>query len=175
MTAPQSRSSGTDALRLLACPFCGGGAHVTKEDGRVFAACDTCFCAVGEAYDGSAMPAHCFYEEAAAAEAWNTRTVAQAQPQRDELAKKAQYVAEGIILRRLHEKRIEGYTIDTAKEIAQALEPIFIQGAGDRGEVALALLRWGTWDMTPAAHQDWKKRAEDFLSSVSSTGGGPAT
>ena len=32
-------------------------------------------------------------------------------------------------------------------------------------EMALDLLRWGTFDMTPAARLDWKKRAEDFLSS----------
>jgi hypothetical protein len=32
-----------------------------------------------------------------------------------------QHVIEGIILRRLHQKRIEGYTIETAKEIAEAL------------------------------------------------------
>lgn len=32
-----------------------------------------------------------------------------------------QYIIEGIILRRLHEKRIEGYTIETAKEIADSL------------------------------------------------------
>ena len=35
--------------------------------------------------------------------------------------KQPQYIIEGIILRRLHEKRIEGYTIETAKEIAEAL------------------------------------------------------
>ena len=34
---------------------------------------------------------------------------------------KPQYIIEGIILRRLHEKRIEGYTIEMAKEIADAL------------------------------------------------------
>lgn len=43
-----------------------------------------------------------------------------AQSERDPL-KQPQYVIEGIILRRLHEKRIEGYTIETAKEIAEAL------------------------------------------------------
>ncbi len=32
-----------------------------------------------------------------------------------------QYVVEGIILRRLYEQRIEGYTIETAKEIVEAL------------------------------------------------------
>lgn len=30
-------------------------------------------------------------------------------------------------------------------------------------ERANALLRWGTWDMTPAAIDDWKKRAEAHL------------
>jgi hypothetical protein len=38
-----------------------------------------------------------------------------------EMLKQPQYVIEGIILRRLHEKRIEGYTIETAKEIAEAV------------------------------------------------------
>ncbi len=37
------------------------------------------------------------------------------------LAQQPQYIVEGIILRRLHEKRIEGYTIETAKEIVEAL------------------------------------------------------
>jgi len=32
-----------------------------------------------------------------------------------------QYIIEGIILRRLHEKRIEGYTLEMSKEIAEAL------------------------------------------------------
>lgn len=31
---------------------------------------------------------------------------------------------------------------------------------------ARALLRWGTWDMTPAARLDWKNRVEEFLSST---------
>jgi hypothetical protein len=35
--------------------------------------------------------------------------------------KQPQYIIEGIILRRLHQKRIEGYTIETAKEVADAL------------------------------------------------------
>jgi hypothetical protein len=38
-----------------------------------------------------------------------------------EMLKQPQYVIEGIILRRLHEKRIEGYTIETAKEIVEAV------------------------------------------------------
>lgn len=41
-----------------------------------------------------------------------------------------QYIVEGIILRRLHEKRIEGYTIEMAKEIvgALALSPAHREG-----------------------------------------------
>lgn len=39
-----------------------------------------------------------------------------------DLMKQPQYIIEGIILRRLHQKRIEGYTIETAKEIAAAIE-----------------------------------------------------
>jgi hypothetical protein len=38
--------------------------------------------------------------------------------------KQPQYIIEGIILRRLHQKRIEGYTIETAKEIAEALSDV---------------------------------------------------
>jgi hypothetical protein len=40
------------------------------------------------------------------------------------LQQQPQYVVEGIILRRLYEKRIEGYTIETAKEIVEALSGI---------------------------------------------------
>lgn len=63
----------SETPHLLPCPFCGAGAHITEEDSRFFAACDQCFCAVGEAYDGCAMPNHIFHEEEAAAAAWNTR------------------------------------------------------------------------------------------------------
>jgi hypothetical protein len=38
-----------------------------------------------------------------------------------EAAQSAQHVIEGIILRRLHEKHIDGYTIEMAKEIAEAV------------------------------------------------------
>lgn len=52
------------------------------------------------------------------------------------LLQQPQYIIEGIILRRLHEKRIEGYTIETAKEIASALsalssEPVAIAATGE--------------------------------------------
>jgi hypothetical protein len=43
-----------------------------------------------------------------------------AQPQ-SSLMEQPQYVVEGIILRRIYEKRIEGYTIEMAKEIVEAL------------------------------------------------------
>jgi hypothetical protein len=68
--------------KLLPCPFCGSSAHITEEDRRFFAGCDTCFCAVGEAYDGCAMPNHCFYEAEQAAEAWNARHPVGQQPER---------------------------------------------------------------------------------------------
>jgi hypothetical protein len=42
-------------------------------------------------------------------------------PETEQVPPKPQYVVEGIILRRLFEKRIEGYTIETAKEIVEAL------------------------------------------------------
>lgn len=32
-----------------------------------------------------------------------------------------QHIIEGVILRRLHEKRIEGYTLEMSEEIAEAL------------------------------------------------------
>lgn len=67
-------------VELLLCPFCGSGAHITEEDSRFFAGCDECFCAVGEAYDSCAMPCHCFYEEEAAAAAWNARSITSALP-----------------------------------------------------------------------------------------------
>jgi hypothetical protein len=54
----------------------------------------------------------------ARAEVARLSAAAQAQPGP---LKAPQYIIEGIILRRLHEKRIEGYTIETAKEIAEAL------------------------------------------------------
>lgn len=38
-----------------------------------------------------------------------------------EETKSPQYIIEGIILRRMHEKRIEGYTLEMSKEIAAAL------------------------------------------------------
>jgi hypothetical protein len=41
------------------------------------------------------------------------------------LLQQPQYIVEGIILRRLHEKRIEGYTIEMAKEIVEALRSAF--------------------------------------------------
>jgi hypothetical protein len=68
------------SVKLLPCPFCGSNAHITEEDSRFFAGCDDCFCAVGEAYDGCAMPNHCFYEEEAAAQAWNTRSLTDVVP-----------------------------------------------------------------------------------------------
>jgi hypothetical protein len=60
---------------LLPCPFCGSDAHIQEDDDRFFAACTSCFCNVGEAYDSCAMPAHIFHTKEAAAEAWNTRSV----------------------------------------------------------------------------------------------------
>jgi hypothetical protein len=45
---------------------------------------------------------------------------APAQAETDPL-KHPEYIIEGIILRRLHEKRIEGYTLEMCKEIAAAL------------------------------------------------------
>lgn len=42
-------------------------------------------------------------------------------PAQRPLMEQPQYIVEGIILRRLHERRIEGYTIETAKEIVEAL------------------------------------------------------
>lgn len=42
-------------------------------------------------------------------------------PAQRPLMEQPQYIVEGIILRRLHQRRIEGYTIETAKEIVEAL------------------------------------------------------
>ena len=39
-----------------------------------------------------------------------------------EITRDPQYIVEGIILRRLHDKRIDGYTIETAKEIVVSLQ-----------------------------------------------------
>jgi hypothetical protein len=43
-----------------------------------------------------------------------------------------QYIVEGIILRRLHERRIEGYTIETAKEIVASLQPATPTASGGK-------------------------------------------
>lgn len=62
---------------LLPCPFCGGRAALREDDGRFCVICvstaEACFCCFGEGYDASAMPKHSFYNEEAAAAAWNTR------------------------------------------------------------------------------------------------------
>ena len=54
------------------------------------------------------------------------------QPQRS-LMQQPQYIIEGIILRRIHEKRIEGYTIEMAKEIAEALSNTRPNREGENG------------------------------------------
>lgn len=63
--------------KLLPCPFCGGEAAVRKDDGKFCVVCVSddieCWCALGEQYDGCAMPNHSFYAEDTAVEKWNTR------------------------------------------------------------------------------------------------------
>lgn len=63
---------------LLACPFCGGEASIREDDGTFAAVCDNhhCFCCLGEGYDASAMPDHCFDSEDEAIDAWNCRASA---------------------------------------------------------------------------------------------------
>lgn len=63
------------ATDLLPCPFCGRGALLQEGDGKFYVACSNaeCFVALGERYDRDAMPDHIFYDEEAAASAWNTR------------------------------------------------------------------------------------------------------
>lgn len=61
---------------LLPCPFCGDvGPSIREDDGKFCIVCTSidCYCAVGEGYDGCAMPNHAFYEAEAAIAAWNTR------------------------------------------------------------------------------------------------------
>jgi hypothetical protein len=58
---------------LLPCPFCGSDAFVSGDDGMFYATCNECFCCVGEAYDGHAMPKHVFNSAEEAIAAWNIR------------------------------------------------------------------------------------------------------
>lgn len=65
---------------LKPCPFCGGAGHITgPDDGCLFVHClgPDCHCAVGENYDGDAMPKHAFYDPETATAAWNTRLQAE--------------------------------------------------------------------------------------------------
>jgi hypothetical protein len=63
--------------KLLPCPFCGGKAAVRQDDGKFCVVCISddidCWCALGEQYDGCAMPNHSFYTEEIAVAKWNTR------------------------------------------------------------------------------------------------------
>ncbi|MCK1445392.1 hypothetical protein IVB43_23695 [Bradyrhizobium sp. 48] len=69
---------------------------------------------------------------------WTT-AVTPAQPQRSAASEhSAQYIIEGIILRRLHEKRIDGYTLEMSKEIAAALTSTEPQGAAVREALEIA-------------------------------------
>lgn len=70
---------------LKPCPFCGGRAVLRGEsadDGGFYAACKElkCYAAVGEGYDRSAMPEHCFGSQEKAAEAWNHRALPKGEP-----------------------------------------------------------------------------------------------
>lgn len=59
-----------------ACPNCGAGAHYGHECNNSngwYVSCDDCYTCVGEAYDASFMPMHCFTCEEDAADAWNRR------------------------------------------------------------------------------------------------------
>jgi hypothetical protein len=61
---------------LLPCPFCGDEyPEMRREDFTFCVYCTAvdCFCAVGEAYDGCAMPKHIFVNEEEATAAWNRR------------------------------------------------------------------------------------------------------
>jgi predicted lipoprotein len=89
-----------------------------------------------------------------------------------EMLKQPQYVIEGIILRRLHEKRIEGYTIETAKEIAEAVaalqssavsEPMRSMTATEEDAVRRALLASGTplYDLPQTAPSDIERAFQD--------------
>ena len=66
-------------VELLGCPFCGGDATISQDDGRYCVICNglECYCAVGEGYDMHAMPKHMFFSEEVAIEAWNTRAAEQ--------------------------------------------------------------------------------------------------
>lgn len=101
-----------ESMELLPCPFCGEGPAVNLFE----LGTRTIFCATNDCMG----PSTTAYSIEDAAAQWNTRATP-AQSNGDEGLKRAQYIAEGIILRRLHEKRIEGYTIETAKEIAEAI------------------------------------------------------
>lgn len=88
---------------------------------------------------------------------------------REELLRDPQYIVEGIILRRLHEKRIEGYTLAMAKEIAAALDhgvaqqptPTELEAACCKGLAPESECAC----MTP----DWKARLSPDATVVSST------
>lgn len=132
----QHSSTGTETL--LPCPFCGPGQSMVgpwfDDVGKRWAI------GCGRCGSSSGRSVHAEGSKEAAIKSWNTRGVAQRPVDSGELTKKAQYVADGIILRRLHEKRIEGYTIDTAKEIAEAVAPLFSDPAYPPQQRAIELL-----------------------------------
>lgn len=111
--------STSSTSELLACPFCGGKPRLQTqrcaEDAEVaFVTCESCFASTDHFEDAYAPTAD-------AIDRWNTRAATpKAGVDREVVAR----TLEGIILRRMHEKRIEGYTLEMSRELADALPSV---------------------------------------------------
>lgn len=114
MSRADSRS---DLMALKPCPFCGGNdlTLTVNRHGWKIVECDNC-----------GMRGPCIdLEGDEYLNRWNTR----AQPAREAVAR----AIEGIILRRMHEKRIEGYTLEMSLEQADAILSL-LSGAGTKSD-----------------------------------------